>query len=145
MILMQRPDTMAAHPGEVSFPGGKVDAADASPVETALREAQEEIGLAREHVEVLGFLDSYQVGSGFRIVPVVGLVTPPFTLEVDAREVVDVFEVPLAFLMDSSNHEKRSREARGATQWFYAMPYDGRFIWGATANIIRNLFERLTA
>lgn len=143
VILMRRPDTMAAHAGEISFPGGKVEAADAAPVETALREAQEEIGLAREHVEVLGFLDSYQVGSGFRIVPVVGLVTPPFTLEVDAREVADVFEVPLAFLMDSANHQKRSREARGATQWFYAMPYEGRFIWGATANIVRNLFERL--
>lgn len=143
VILMQRPATMAAHPGEVSFPGGKVDAGDASPVETALREAHEEIGLAREHVEVLGFLDCYQVGSGFRVVPVVGLVTPPFTLTVDAREVVDVFEVPLAFVMDSANHQKRSREARGETQWFYAMPYDDRFIWGATANIIRNLFERL--
>jgi 8-oxo-dGTP pyrophosphatase MutT (NUDIX family) len=143
VILMQRPATMAAHPGEVSFPGGKVDAADASPVETALREAYEETGLAREHVEVLGFLDCYQVGSGFRIVPVVGLVTPPFALTVDAREVVEVFEVPLAFVMDSANHQKRSREARGETQWFYAMPYDDRFIWGATANIIRNLFERL--
>ena len=144
VILIQRPQTMAAHAGEVSFPGGKVDAADPSPVETALREAEEEIGLARAHVEVLGFLDCYQVGSGFRIVPVVGLVTPPFTLDVDAREVVDAFEVPLAFLMDSANHQKRSREARGETQWFYAMPYEGRFIWGATANIIRNLFERLT-
>jgi 8-oxo-dGTP pyrophosphatase MutT (NUDIX family) len=145
VILIQRPATMSAHPGEVSFPGGKVDAADASPVDTALREAEEEIGLARRHVEVLGFLDSYQVGSGFRVVPVVGLVTPPLTLAVDAREVADAFEVPLAFLMDSANHEKRSREARGTTQWFYAMPYEGRFIWGATANIIRNLFERLTA
>jgi 8-oxo-dGTP pyrophosphatase MutT (NUDIX family) len=145
VILIQRPATMAAHPGEVSFPGGKVEAGDASPVETALREAEEEIGLARTHVEVLGFLDSYQVGSGFRIVPVVGLVTPPLTLALDAREVADAFEVPLAFLTDSANHEKRSREARGTTQWFYAMPYEGRFIWGATANIVRNLFERLTA
>jgi 8-oxo-dGTP pyrophosphatase MutT (NUDIX family) len=145
VILIQRPDTMAAHPGEVSFPGGKVEAADPSPVETALREAEEEIGLARAHVEVLGFLDSYQVGSGFRLVPVVGLATPPFTLDLDRREVADAFEVPLAFLMDGANHEKRSREARGKTQWFYAMPYEGRFIWGATANIVRNLFERLTA
>jgi len=78
-------------------------------------------------------------------VPVVGLVTPPFTLEVDAREVVDAFEVPLAFLMDSANHEKGSREIRGETQWFYAMPYEGRYIWGATAAMIRNLFERLTS
>jgi 8-oxo-dGTP pyrophosphatase MutT (NUDIX family) len=145
MILIQRPETMAAHPGEVSFPGGKVDAADPSPLETALREAEEEIGLARAHVELLGFLDCYQVGSGFRVVPVVGLVTLPFTLDVHAREVADAFEVPLAFLMDSANHQKHSREAKGQTQWFYAMPYEGRFIWGATAAMIRNLFERLTA
>jgi 8-oxo-dGTP pyrophosphatase MutT (NUDIX family) len=145
VILIQRPATMAAHAGEVSFPGGKVDAADASPVETALREAEEEIGLARAHVEVLGFLDCYQIRSGFRVVPLVGLVTPPFTLEVHAREVVDAFEVPLAFLMDSANHEKHSREMRGETQLFYAMPYESRYIWGATAAMIRNLFERLTA
>ena len=122
VILIQRPATMAAHAGEVSFPGGTVDAADASPIETALREAEEEIGLARAHVEMLGFLDCYQIRSGFRVVPVVGLVTPPFTLEVHAREVVDAFEVPLAFLMDSANHEKHSREMRGETQLFYAMP-----------------------
>jgi 8-oxo-dGTP pyrophosphatase MutT (NUDIX family) len=128
----------------VSFPGGKVEAADASPVATALREAEEEIGLARADVEVLGFLDGYQVRSGFRIVPVVGLVTPPFTLQVHTREVVDAFEVPLAFLMDSANHQRDSREMRGETQHFYAMPYGDRYIWGATAAMIRNLFERLT-
>jgi 8-oxo-dGTP pyrophosphatase MutT (NUDIX family) len=143
VILIERPETMTAHPGQVSFPGGKVDAADASPVETALREAQEEIGLVRANVEVLGFLDCYQVGSGFRVVPVVGLLTPPFTLDVNAREVADAFEVPLAFLMDGANHQKHSREVRGQTQWFYAMPYEGRYIWGATAAMIRNLFERL--
>jgi 8-oxo-dGTP pyrophosphatase MutT (NUDIX family) len=145
VIMLQRPATMAAHAGEISFPGGKVEAFDASVVETALREAREEIGLSRSHVEVLGFLDSYQVRSGFRIVPVVALVTPPFTLQVDTHEVVDAFEVPLAFLMDSTNHSKQSREMRGETQWFYAMPYEGRFIWGATAAIVRNLFERLTS
>jgi len=144
VILMQRPQTMPAHPGEISFPGGKVGATDASPIETALREAEEEIGLARSHIEVLGFLDGYQVRSGFRIVPVVGLVTPPFTLQVDVREVAECFEVPFAFLMNSANHDKQSREMRGETQWFYAMPYEGRFIWGATAAITRNLFERLT-
>jgi 8-oxo-dGTP pyrophosphatase MutT (NUDIX family) len=144
VVMIQRPQTMAAHPGEVSFPGGKAEAPDRSPVETALREAEEEIGLARTHVDVLGFLDCYQIRSGFRVVPVVGLVTPPFTLNVHAREVVDAFEVPLAFLMDSGNHEKHSREMRGETQLFYAMPYEGRFIWGATAAMIRNLFERLT-
>jgi 8-oxo-dGTP pyrophosphatase MutT (NUDIX family) len=144
VILIQRPQTMTAHAGEVSFPGGKVDAADASPVEAALREAEEEIGLTRGHVEVLGFLDCYQVRTGFRIVPVVGLVTPPFTLQVHTREVVDAFEVPFAFLMDSANHHKQSREMRGETQHFYAMPWEGRYIWGATAAMIRNLFERLT-
>jgi 8-oxo-dGTP pyrophosphatase MutT (NUDIX family) len=145
VILIQRPETMAAHAGQVSFPGGQMEAADSSPIETALREAEEEIGLARTHIEVLGFVDCYQVGSGFRIVPVVGLVAPPFTLDLHAREVADAFEVPLAFLMDSGNHHKHSREARGTTQWFYSMPYGDRFIWGATANMIRNLFERLTA
>lgn len=145
VILMQRPETMAAHGGQISFPGGKVEARDSSPVDTALREAEEEIGLARTHVEVLGFLDCYQVGSGFRIVPVVGLVEPPFSLSLDTHEVVEAFEVPFAFLMDSSNHEKRSREMKGITQWFYVMPHEDRFIWGATANMIRNLFERLTA
>ena len=145
MILIQRPETMAAHPGQVSFPSGKVDAADSSPLETALREAQEEIGLLRTNVEVLGFLDCYQVRSGFRVVPVVGLVTPSFTLDVNAREVADAFEVPLAFLMDGGNHQKHSRKVRGETQWFYAMPYEGHFIWGATAAMIRNLFERLIA
>jgi len=145
VILIQRPQTMTAHAGEVSFPGGKVDAADGSPIETALREAEEEIGLVRSHVEVLGFLDCYQVRTGFRIVPVVGLVTPPFTLQIHAGEVVDAFEVPFAFLMDSANHRKQSREMRGETQHFYAMPWQGRYIWGATAAMIRNLFERLTS
>jgi 8-oxo-dGTP pyrophosphatase MutT (NUDIX family) len=145
VILIQRPQTMAAHAGEVSFPGGKVEAADTSPVETALRETEEEIGLARSHIDVLGFLDCYQVRSGFRIVPVVGLVTPPVTLQVHAREVVDAFEVPLAFLMDSANHRRQSREMRGETQHFYAMPWQDRYIWGATAAMIRNLFERPTA
>jgi len=144
VILIQRPQTMTAHAGEVSFPGGKANAADASPIATALREAEEEIGLARGHVEVLGFLDCYQVRTGFRIVPVVGLVTPPFTLKVDAREVVDAFEVPFAFLMDSANHQRQRREMRGETQHFYAMPWQSRHIWGATAAMIRNLFERLT-
>ncbi len=145
VILIQRPETMAAHAGQISFPGGKVDEHDYSPTDTALREAEEEIGLARTHVEVLGFLDCYQVGSGFRIVPVVGLVEPPFSLSLDTHEVIEAFEVPFAFLMDSSNHEKRSREMKGITQWFYVMPHEDRFIWGATANMIRNLFERLTA
>jgi 8-oxo-dGTP pyrophosphatase MutT (NUDIX family) len=144
VILLQRPQTLSAHPGEISFPGGKVDEGDRSPAETALRETEEEIGLDRRHVEVLGYLDAYQVGSGFRIVPAVGLITAPFALRTDAREVVQAFEVPLAFLMDGANHLKLSRQARGRTQWFYAMPFEERYIWGATANIIRNLFERLT-
>ena len=143
VILILRPETMAAHPGQVSFPGGKVDAADSSPVETALREAEEEIGLARANVEVLGFLDCYQVGSGFRVVPVVGLVTPPFTLNVHAREVADAFEVPLAFLMDKQNHALHSRDWKGLSRRYYAMPFGERYIWGVTAGILRNLYERI--
>lgn len=131
VILIQRPETMAAHAGQISFPGGKVDEHNSPPTDTALREAEEEMGFARTHVEVLGFLDCYQVGSGFRIVPVVGLVEPPFSLSLDTHEVIEAFEVPFAFLMDSSNHEKRSREMKGITQWFYVMPHEDRFILGS--------------
>jgi 8-oxo-dGTP pyrophosphatase MutT (NUDIX family) len=143
VLLTQRPETMPTHAGQIAFPGGKMDRGDDSPVATALREAEEEIGLDRTRVDLLGFLDCYQTGTGFRVVPVVALVAPPFTLRVDPREVADVFEVPLAFLMDRSNHHTHSREYRGVTRHFYAMPYGERYIWGATAGMLRNLYERL--
>ena len=143
VLLTQRPETMPTHAGQIAFPGGKMDRTDATPVDTALREAEEEIGLHRRHVEVLGFLDSYQTGTSFRIVPVVSIIDPSFTLTVDRREVVDAFEVPFAFLMDGANHRRDQRQYNGVVRHFYAMPYGDRYIWGATAGMLRNLYERL--
>ena len=143
VLLTQRPETMPTHAGQIAFPGGKMDKTDASPVHTALREAEEEVGLDRRHVEILGFLDSYQTGTSFRIVPVVSIVAPSFTLTVDRREVVDTFEVPFAFLMDGANHRRDQRQYNGVVRHFYAMPYGDRYIWGATAGMLRNLYERL--
>jgi 8-oxo-dGTP pyrophosphatase MutT (NUDIX family) len=143
VLLTQRSHDMPSHPGQISFPGGKLEAGDATPVAGALREAQEEIGLPPANVEPLGFLDSYRTGTGFQISPVVGLVRPQFQAVLDPREVLEVFEVPLGFLMNPANHQRASREWRGQQRFFYAMPYQGRYIWGATAGILKNLYERL--
>ena len=143
MLLTQRTADLSSHAGQVAFPGGKVDPDDDGPLAAALREAEEEIGLERRFVEPLGFLDGYQTGTGFRIVPAVALVSEGFVLRLNAREVSNAFEVPLAFLFDPANHQRQSREWRGKARTFYAMPYGGHFIWGATAGMIRNLYERL--
>jgi 8-oxo-dGTP pyrophosphatase MutT (NUDIX family) len=143
VLLTQRSHDMASHPGQISFPGGKLEAGDATPIDCALREAKEEIGLPPGNVEPLGFLDSYRTGTGFQISPVVGLVRPQFQAVLDPREVLEVFEVPLGFLMNPANHQRASREWRGRQRFFYAMPYQGRYIWGATAGILKNLYERL--
>jgi len=143
VMLTQRSHDMPSHPGQISFPGGKVEDGDESHVACALREAREEIGLAAEFVEPLGYLDSYRTGTGFQISPVVALVRPGFTLTLDVREVLEVFEVPLAFLMDEANHEKHTRAWRGRQRAYYAMPYRGRYIWGATAGMLRNLHQRM--
>jgi 8-oxo-dGTP pyrophosphatase MutT (NUDIX family) len=145
VLLTQRSHDMPSHPGQISFPGGKLEECDASPVACALREAHEEIGLTSDFVEPLGYLDSYRTGTGFQISPVVGFVRPGFSTVLDAREVLEVFEVPLSFLMDKANHQKHSREWRGRQRFFYAMPYEGRYIWGATAGMLKNLHERLFA
>ncbi len=143
VMLTERSHDMPSHPGQISFPGGKVEECDTTPVDCALREAREETGLTADFIEPLGYLDSYRTGTGFQITPVVALVRPGFTLILDRREVVEAFEVPLAFLMDEANHKKQSRAWRGRERWFYAMPYEGRYIWGATAGMIKNMHQRL--
>ncbi len=143
VLLTQRTAHLKDHGGQISFPGGRVEDEDLSPIHTALRETEEEIGLGREHVEVLGFLPEYRTGTGFRVTPVVALVTPPFNLALDPFEVAEAFEVPLAFLLDPVNHKRHSLHYRGALRHFFAMPYGDYFIWGATAGMIRSLTERL--
>ncbi len=143
VLLTQRSHDMPSHPGQISFPGGKLEAQDPNPLACALREAHEEIGLDADRIEPLGYLDSYRTGTGFQITPVVAFVRPGFEPVLDPREVVEMFEVPLAFLMDEANHQKDSREWRGRTRSFYAMPYQGRYIWGATAGMLKNMHQRL--
>ena len=143
VLLTQRSHALQTHAGQIAFPGGRVDPEDKSALDCALREAWEEIGLPATHVEPLGYLDSYRTGSGFQIVPIVGLVRPGFTLALDAREVGDAFEVPLKFLMDPANHRKDSREWRGRRRFSYAIPYRERYIWGATAGMLKNMHQRL--
>ena len=136
VLLTQRTDQLRDHPGQISFPGGRVEPGDLSAVDTALREAYEEIGLSPRYVEVIGFLPEYLTATGYRITPVVAFLTPPFSLRADPSEVAEVFEVPLAFLMNPANHERHSREYQGRTRHFFAMPYGRHYIWGATAGII---------
>lgn len=143
VLLTQRTAHLRDHAGQISFPGGRVEQEDASPIHTALRETEEEIGLSREHVDVLGFLPEYRTGTGYCVTPVVGLVSPPFELLPDAFEVAEVFEVPLGFLLDPANHQQHSLHYRGALRNYYAMPYGDYFIWGATAGMIRSLCARL--
>ena len=143
VIFTQRAAHLKDHSGQVSFPGGRVAAADPSPEATALRESQEEIGLDRRRVEILGRLPEYHTRTGYRITPVVGVVAPPFELRADTGEVEDIFEVPLEFLLDPANHQRHSREWQGELRWFFAMPYEGRYIWGATAGMLVNLYRHL--
>ncbi|HEV3501741.1 MAG TPA: CoA pyrophosphatase [Bradyrhizobium sp.] len=143
VLLTQRSAHLNDHAGQISFPGGKIDAADASPLDAALREAEEEIGLGREFVDPIGYLDLYGTGFGFRILPTVARVRPGFKLRINHSEVDDAFEVPLAFLMDPANHQVHSKEFRGMKRSYYAMPFEERYIWGATAGILRVLYERI--
>jgi 8-oxo-dGTP pyrophosphatase MutT (NUDIX family) len=143
VLLTQRTAHLRDHAGQISFPGGRVEAEDLSPSHTALRETEEEIGLSHERIEILGFLPEYLTATGFRVTPVVALVQPPFDLQPDPFEVAEVFEVPLAFLLDPANHQRHSLHFRGALRNYFAMPYGDYFIWGATAGMIRSLSERL--
>ena len=143
VILTQRAAHLNDHAGQISFPGGKIDATDASPLDAALREAEEEIGLDRTFVEPIGYLDLYGTGFGFRILPTVARVRPGFDLRINESEVDNAFEVPLSFLMDPANHQIHSKEFRGVPRSYYAMPFAERYIWGATAGILRVLYERI--
>jgi 8-oxo-dGTP pyrophosphatase MutT (NUDIX family) len=143
LLLTLRAQHLRDHSGQIAFPGGKIDAGDATPLAAALREAQEEIGLSPDRVTPIGYLDTYLTTTGYRIVPVVGLVEPGAVLSVDTREVDEIFEVPLEFLMDPQNHQRHTRPFRGMSRRYYAMPFGERYIWGVTAGIIRNLYERL--
>ena len=144
VMLTERSHDMPSHPGQISFPGGKVEAATPDPVDCALREAHEEIGIRPISSSRSGFLDSYRTGTGFQISPVVALVRPGLRSRCSTRaRCCEVFEVPLAFLMNAANHQKHSREWRGRQRSFYAMPYEGRYIWGATAGMLKNMHQRL--
>ncbi|HET6838155.1 MAG TPA: CoA pyrophosphatase [Bradyrhizobium sp.] len=143
VLLTQRAAHLNDHAGQISFPGGKIDATDASPLQTALREAEEEIGLAREFVEPIGYLDLYGSSFGFRILPTVARVRPGFDLRINHTEVDDAFEVPLSFLMDPANHQIHQKDFRGFARSYYAMPFAERYIWGATAGMLRVLYERI--
>lgn len=145
VLLTRRTSHLKAHSGQVAFPGGKVDEGDATPVETALREAEEEVGLRAGLVTQLSLLDLHKTGTGYRIVPVLALVDPSFEPSPHPGEVEEVFEVPLSFLMAEQNHRKHYGRWKGQRILFHAMEYEQRFIWGATAAILRNLFERLYA
>jgi 8-oxo-dGTP pyrophosphatase MutT (NUDIX family) len=143
VLLTQRSPNLSEHAGQIAFPGGKIDATDKSPRDAALREAWEEVGLEGSFIDPIGYLGVYGTGFGFRIMPTVARVKPGFTLTINHSEVVDAFEVPLAFLMNPANHQIHSREFRGMERSYYAMPFAERYIWGATAGILRVLYERI--
>ena len=154
VLLTQRTDHLNDHPGQISFPGGRAETSDADAVATALREAHEEIGLEAFEVEVLGSLPTYTTSTGFIVTPVVALVQPGASLRPDPIEVAEVFEVPLAWLMNPANHQRHAVEVAGATREFFSIPWQGRdadgkprryFIWGATAAMLRNLYRFLAA
>jgi len=143
VLFTRRTAHLRAHSGQISFPGGRVEPQDAGPIETALRETQEEIGLARERIELIGTLPEYHTRTGYRITPVVGVVAPPFALQADPQEVDAVFEVPLSFLLDPRNHQRHTRAFEGRMISYFAMPYGEHYIWGATAAMLVNLYRQL--
>ncbi|MBI4274085.1 MAG: CoA pyrophosphatase [Rhizobiales bacterium] len=146
ILLTQRTTELPNHAGQIAFPGGKIDEGDNGPLEAALREAKEETGLDRRFVQPIGYLDLYLTLSGFRVLPLVARVDPSYVLALYAREVTDAFEVPLSFLMAPENHQRHARDdwrGLGFRREYYAMPFGERYIWGVTAGILRNLYERI--
>ncbi len=143
VILTRRTAHLSAHAGQISFPGGRWEPADIDVTETALRETEEEIGVPRHKIDVMGRLDLYVTRTGYAVTPVVGRVLTPFETKPDPGEVDEVFEVPLRFLLNRANHQRHSRDIGGVKRSFYAMPYDRYYIWGATAGMIVNLADVL--
>jgi 8-oxo-dGTP pyrophosphatase MutT (NUDIX family) len=143
VLLTQRTAHLPDHAGQISFPGGKIDATDETPLAAALREAEEEIGLDRRFIHPIGYLDLYMTTLGYRIVPTLARIEPNFQLSLNPAEVDDAFEVPLAFLMEPANHQRHSRDWQGMTRSYYAIPFGRRNIWGVTAGILRNLYDRI--
>jgi len=143
VLLTQRTADLTSHSGQIAFPGGKIDPGDASPLAAALREAHEEIGLDAQFVEPIGYLDLYLTFSGFRILPLLARVDPGYAMTINPAEVADAFEVPLRFLMQPANHQRHKRDWKGVERHYYAMPFEERYIWGVTAGILRNLYERV--
>jgi len=144
VLFTRRTDHLYHHPGQISFPGGSMEKNDASAEETALREAEEEIGLAPERIEIIGRLPDCLTGTGFRVIPVVGLLHSPIELKLNSFEVAEVFEVPLAYFLDPVNHQLHTTQINGKTHRFHAMPYGDYFIWGATAAMLMTLYHLLT-
>lgn len=142
VLLTRRSTALRSHSGQIAFPGGRVDPSDPSPLAAALREAEEEIGLDRALVRPLGYLDAYLSGSGYMVMPVVAQVEPGFALRLNPFEVDEAFEVPLGFLMDEANYELHAREWNGRIRQYHAIPYERHYIWGVTAGILRNMYER---
>jgi 8-oxo-dGTP pyrophosphatase MutT (NUDIX family) len=145
VLLTQRTAHLSAHAGQIAFPGGRIESDDEDEVAAALRETEEEVGLPREHVAVVGRLDTYVTGTGFEITPIVGIVAPPYPLTIDPFEVAEAFEVPLTYILDPSNHRRTERESAGRIRVFFVLPYEGRNIWGATAGMLVNLAEVLNS
>ena len=143
VLLTRRTEHLAKHPGQISFPGGQMEDVDGTPEETALRETEEETGLHRRHIDIIGRLDDYETRTGFRVTPIVAILTPPFNLEPNPDEVAEAFEVPLAFLLDPVNHRRHSLIYKGIKREFYAIPFNEYYIWGATAGMLINLYELL--
>jgi 8-oxo-dGTP pyrophosphatase MutT (NUDIX family) len=143
VLLTRRTEHLHDHAGQIAFPGGRVEEVDADHAAAALREAEEEVGLPRARTQIVGRLDTYQTRTGFEIVPVVGIVRPPFSLHPDPHEVAEAFEVPLDFIVDPANHRRDSRIFQGAERHFWAMPFGAYYIWGATAGMLVNLSEVL--